>query len=101
MNRRRERCTLIIVRRMLTEPKTALAGVELETSFARFVTSMIAFSKERVLSSRFGRWDFGFMVENRGFCERTVWAVRMGGHFAVICLVQTEPFDDKRIVFGG
>jgi len=39
---------LIIVRRMLAEPKTALAGVILETSFARFKPSMATFKDEIV-----------------------------------------------------
>jgi len=34
---------------MLTEPKTALAGVMLETSFARFKVSMVTFREERTL----------------------------------------------------
>ena len=41
---------MIIVRRMLTEPNTALAGVALESAFARFMASTAAFSKESVLS---------------------------------------------------
>lgn len=45
-----EKHTLTIVRRILMEPRTALVGVRLESSFARFVTSMIAFSKEGTLS---------------------------------------------------
>ena len=44
--------TLIIVRIILTEPKTALAGVTLETSFARSMASMATPSKESVLSWR-------------------------------------------------
>ena len=39
--------TLNIVSRALTEAKTALAGVILETSFARFMASMATFSEER------------------------------------------------------
>ena len=41
---------MIIVGRILTEPNTALAGVALEVSFARFMASMAAFSKEKALS---------------------------------------------------
>ena len=41
---------MIIAGRILTEPNTALAGVALEVSFARFMASMAAFSKERALS---------------------------------------------------
>jgi len=50
MDHRRGKHTLIIVKRMLTEPKTALAGVMLATSFARFKASMAAFNDERVRS---------------------------------------------------
>jgi len=39
---------------MLAEPKTALAGVMHETSFARFIASMAAFNIGRALSRRFG-----------------------------------------------
>jgi len=39
---------LIIVRRILAEPKTALAGVTLESSFARFKPSMATFKDEMV-----------------------------------------------------
>ena len=44
-----------MVRRMLTEPKTALAGVMLESSFARFRASIAIFSEERTASRPFGR----------------------------------------------
>jgi len=44
-----------MVRRILTEPKTALAGVILETSFARFMVSMATFNEESVPSRPFGR----------------------------------------------
>ena len=37
---------MIIVRRTPTEPKTTLAGVMLETSFARFMASMATFNEE-------------------------------------------------------
>jgi hypothetical protein len=60
--------TLIIARITLTEPKTALAGVMLETSFARFMASIAMFNDERVTSRR--RWDFASMVETRGSCEK-------------------------------
>jgi hypothetical protein len=42
--------TLIMARITLTEPKTALAGVILQTSFARFMASMAMFNEERVIS---------------------------------------------------
>lgn len=54
---------------MLAEPKIALAGVMLETSFARFTVSMAAFSKERASSRRFVRWDFASMAEVQDNCE--------------------------------
>jgi hypothetical protein len=46
--------TLIAVRRTLAEPKTALAGVMLEISFARFRASMAMFNIEREPSRPFG-----------------------------------------------
>jgi hypothetical protein len=55
----------------LTEPKMALAGVALETSLARFMASMAAFSNERAPSRR--RWEFVSMVETEGGCEKAVW----------------------------
>ena len=60
MEKRRER-TRIIVRRAPMEPKTALAGVTLEDSFARFIVLMAAFSEEKTLSGRFYRLEFAFM----------------------------------------
>ena len=57
--------TLIIVRRTLTEPKTALAGVMLETSFARFMASMATFNAERIPSLGFCPWEFASIVESR------------------------------------
>ena len=42
--------TLIVVRRTLTEPKMALAGVTLAVSFARFKASMAVFKVEGGLS---------------------------------------------------
>ena len=46
----RRRHTLTIVRIKLTKPKTILAGVVLENSFARFKASMAAFNGEIALS---------------------------------------------------
>ena len=74
-----ENHTLIIVRRMLTEPKTALAGVMLETSFARFMASTAAFSKGMALSWRFVRWGLVTMVETGGSCESDVGTGRAEG----------------------
>ena len=59
--------TLIIVRRTLTEPNAALAGVMLEISFARSMASMAAFNDERTPSSRrCDRRESASMVETRG-----------------------------------
>ena len=62
----RRELTLIIARITLTEPKTALAGVILETSFVRFKASMNAFNVKTVFSCPLGRWDSACMVETRG-----------------------------------
>ena len=53
---------MIIARRMLTEPKAALAGVMLETSFARFRASMAIFSVERAPSRLLCFWDPASML---------------------------------------
>ena len=101
--RRREiKHTLIIVRIMLTEPKTPLAGVMLVASFARFMASMAVFNVERVPSRRFGRCGFPLIVETQGSWVRMVWyGGCVGGaderprcHRRVA--VQTEPsYEDK------
>ena len=67
-----EKLTLIILRITLTVPKTALAGVTLENSLARFRASTAAFSKDRAPSRCFGRWGFVAMVWTRGSCKRAV-----------------------------
>ena len=73
---RRERGrTLIIVRRTLTQPKTAFAGVILETSFARFMASMAAFSEEMTPSRPFGGWELASMVETGGDCGKVMQCV--------------------------
>jgi hypothetical protein len=58
---------------MLTEPKTALAGVILEISFARFSASMVTFSAERTPFRRFCRWELEVIVQvavgGRKLCE--------------------------------
>ena len=59
----RRRLTLIVVRITLTEPKTALAGVMLEISLARFKASMAAFNAETAPSRSLGLWDLASMVE--------------------------------------
>ena len=58
--------TLIIIKRALAVPKTALAGVGPEISFARFKASMAALSKEKKVS-------LAGIVETRGGCEEKVW----------------------------
>ena len=63
---------MIIVRTTLTEPKTALAGVMLDISFARFKASMATFNADIAPSRSLGRWDPAFMVETRGSGERIV-----------------------------
>ena len=68
--------TLIMARRILTEPKTALAGVILETSFARFKASINTFSAEMAPSCSLGCWVLGSMVKTGGIWERIV---RCGG----------------------
>jgi len=72
-----------MVRRMLTEPKTALAGVMLESSFARFSPLMATSSEERTPSHPFGRLDLSAMVETQGSREK---AVRGAG-----CEEESEP----------
>ena len=63
-------CTRIMVRRIATEPKTALAGVMLEISLARFRPSMAMFSEERTPSCPFGCWDLSAMVETQYGCGK-------------------------------
>jgi len=64
--------TLTIVRRILTEPKTALAGVILETSFARFMVSMATFNEEMAPSRPFGCWGLASIVEIQRSGQNTV-----------------------------
>ena len=54
--------TFIVMRMMLTEPKTALAGVMLETSFTRFKTSMAVFNPETTPSHSIGHRDLASMI---------------------------------------
>ena len=63
---------MTIVRRILTDPKTALAGVMLDISFARFMASMAIFNEERVPSCPFGRWALVAIVGTQGSDENTV-----------------------------
>lgn len=65
---------MIIVRRELPEPKMALGGAMLMTSFTRFITSMATFDTEMVPFRPFGRWGVATIVETRVLHE----AARMG-----------------------
>ena len=47
----------------MTDPKTALAGVMLEISFARFEASIATFSEERTPPRPFGRCDLISMTQ--------------------------------------
>ena len=69
--------TRIMVRRALSEPKTAKAGVMLDSSFARFRPSTATFSEERTPSRHFGRWELSAMVETQSSCKK---AVRRGDY---------------------
>lgn len=57
--------TLIIAKRAQTEPKTALAGVMLATSFARLRASIDTFNTERMPSPPSGCGDSVYIVESR------------------------------------
>ena len=57
--------TLIVVRRVVTMPKTAGAGVMLDASFP-MPTRPMATSSERIVRFRF--FDFSVMVETQGNC---------------------------------
>ena len=46
-------------------PKTAFAGVMLDTSFARFMASIATFSEEGILPRSFGCWDSRFMNQSK------------------------------------
>ena len=83
----------------------ALAGVRLETSFARFMASMAASNKVITFSRRFCRLESASMVEGGGNRERTVlrWLcgrtrtlIQMTGRLAVPHLVQATSFDEIR-----
>ena len=77
-------------------PKTALAGVILETSFAMFKASINAFNAETVSSCSLGCWVLGSIVKTggriwmRGDHEaRRKWempriSLVMGAHFLVL-----------------
>ena len=91
----------------MTDPKTALAGVMLEISFARFVDSMATFSEEKTPPRPFGRCDLISMTQsggNRentmggGSCEQRCNATEVGGRLATVTrLAQTQPFEENCI----
>jgi len=54
--------TLISVRRVVTEPKTALAGGIFEV-FAGLKSSMTSFNAEMAPSRPLGRWELASMVK--------------------------------------
>ena len=94
------------MRRMLTEPKTALAGVKLEASFATFRVSMSTFSAERTRSRAFGRWELVAMIETQGSREKAVWRagceerpgpywVFIGVHPVILRLVQPDQYGEE------
>ena len=64
--------TLIIVRRTLTEPKTAFAGVTLEISFARFMAWMAMFKEERVPPRSLDCWGLVSMTQSKRGGEKTM-----------------------------
>ena len=71
--------TLIIVRIALTVPKTALAGVTPESSFARFKAVTAASSEERATSRCFDRWGLVLsMVKIRSSCKKVARSVGCG-----------------------
>ena len=88
----------------LTEPKTAFAGVTLETSFARFMASMATLNEEIIPSLPFGRWDtVASMIQSQ--CSDEITAERAGCEegpvnkdgraFVVTYLVRTGPCDEE------
>ena len=54
------------MRRAPTEPKTAFAGVMLETSFARLMASMATLSEERTPSRPFDRCGGDIASKSQG-----------------------------------
>ena len=73
MAQNRMKRTLTIVNTTLTEPKTALAGVTLEISFARFIASMDTFNVERRPLRPLGRCEFVAIVKTGGRCREKAW----------------------------
>ena len=64
--------TLIMARRVLAEPKAALAGMIPDMSFARFRAWMATFNAERTPSLPSCCWDFEAIVDTRGGWEEMV-----------------------------
>ena len=71
-SRRGMRLTLIVVRRIVTTPKTAGAGVMLEASFPMFTRPMATSSERIALSRFFGCLDLSVMVGTQGSREVAV-----------------------------
>jgi hypothetical protein len=63
--RKRRKHTLIIVSKILTEPKAFLAGVILEVLYTSLKDSMAAFNAKMASSRPSGRWDAISMVERK------------------------------------
>jgi len=79
---------LTIVRILLTDPKTALAGVMVETAFARFMASMAISNEEMVPSRPFGRWGLASIVETQRGGENSV---RLGGRTRALMRIGDRP----------
>ena len=62
--------TLIMINTRLTEPKTALAGVTLDISFARSIAPMDTFNVERRPRRPLGRCEVVAIVETGGKCGK-------------------------------
>ena len=87
---------MIMVRRTLTEPGTAFAGVILETPLARFRPSMARFEVEITPSCSFGRWEFA-TITTPGDIDREEETEPLIRRWAVICdgnLVQAGPSEN-------
>ena len=83
-----QRHTLIIPRRTLAEPKTALAGVMDEISFARFIASMATSNAGRAPSRSFNFKDSVAIVGTRRWWEKI--GRRTG------CVGKSKPHIDER-----
>jgi hypothetical protein len=73
-----ESSSLIIVRITLKEPKTGLAGVMLQNSFAKFDASMATSSEERTTSRRFCRRASESMGSKPTWYEETLQRADQG-----------------------